>query len=150
MEPLTILVCILSTTVLAVYLYTKWSFTYWKRRGVYYLEPEFPYGNAKSFVKGTQFFGDNFSDIYKVFKSKGLKGGGFYMFLKPTYMPIDIELVKNILQRDFGHFVNRGRPMNKKVDPLSGHLFNMENQEWRNLRMKLTPTFTAGSEFILP
>lgn len=146
MEPLSALVYILSFLIVGVYLFQKWAYSYWKRRGVYYIEPKFPYGNAKPIVKREEFFGDTFSKFYKHFKSLGLKGGGIYTILKPTFVPVDLELIKNVLQKDFNHFRNHGRYANKKVDPLSGHLFNLENEEWNNLRVKLTPTFTSGKK----
>lgn len=144
MEMLTALIYVVLPLLLIIYIYTKWAYSYWKRRGVYYIEPEFPYGNVKNFVKRFEFVGDTFRKHHEQFKSRGIKGGGYFMFFKPIFMAVDLDLIKNILQKDFDHFVNHGRYFNKKVDPLTGHLFNMENEEWKNLRMKLTPTFTSG------
>lgn len=145
MDVITILVLTLFTVVIGTYLFVKNRYSYWQRRGVYYLQPKFPYGHAKPIIAQTQFFGDLFQEFYKHFKNKGLKGGGVFMLIRPVYVTVDIELIKCILQKDFGHFVNHGRKFDKKVDPLSGHLFNLENEEWKHMRVKLTPTFTPGT-----
>lgn len=144
MDPLTLVVITLATIVFGGYLLVNRAFSHWKKRGIYYIEPSFPYGNIKALATRKEFFGDTFKEFYKHFKSKGVKGGGVYTFLIPVFVAVDLDLVKNILQKDFGHFVNHGRPFDKKVDPLSGHLFNLENDEWRKMRVKLTPTFTSG------
>ncbi|CAG9819596.1 unnamed protein product [Phaedon cochleariae] len=128
----------------SVYAYSKWSYTYWKRRGLEYLEPEFFYGNNRDLIQRKLGFGDHFANVYNNLKARGLKCGGMFMFFKPVFMPVDLDLVKTIMQKDFDHFRNHGMYVNEKVDPLTGHLFNLEDEKWRKLRAKLTPTFTSG------
>lgn len=141
-------ICVLISMPLIIYLVIKWKYTYWNRLGVYCLKPEFPFGNTKVFVSGHEFYGNTFRRFYEHFKSKGLKYGGYYAFFNPIFMPVDLDLVKNIFQADFVHFMNRGRYFNKSIDPIAAHLFNMENEEWKHLRLKLTPAFTSGKEII--
>ncbi|XP_057660426.1 probable cytochrome P450 6a20 [Diorhabda carinulata] len=132
------------TLAVVVYLYLKWHYNYWKRKGLYQIEPELVYGNIKEFVQQRLAFADQFTKLYNQLKSKGLKHGGIYLTLKPTYMPIDLDIIKNILQRDFPYMMNHGHYTNEEADPLTGHLFALENEKWRKMRTKLTPTFTSG------
>lgn len=43
------------------------------------------------------------------------------MFLsgRPFFVPLDVEVIKRILTKDFNHFTDRGLYYNEKDDPLS-------------------------------
>jgi len=133
----------LLTCVLAVvYIYFKWSFTYWKKRNVPYIEPIFPFGNFIDMVLTRRPTGDICADIYN--KLEGHNFGGTYIFTSPRLVVIGPDLIKDVLVKDFSTFHDRGVYINEEVEPLTGHLFSLTGMKWRNLRFKLTPTFTSG------
>ncbi|XP_023705443.1 probable cytochrome P450 6a14 [Cryptotermes secundus] len=130
--------CVLSV----VYSYFNCSFTYWKKRNVPYVEPCFPFGNFKEVTLMRKDFGYLIRDIYSRFE--GHRYGGMYIFDKPQLFPRDPDLIKDVLVKDFSNFHDRGVYMNEEIEPLSGHLFSLPGKRWRNLRIKLSPTFTSG------
>ncbi|KAF2898972.1 hypothetical protein ILUMI_07208 [Ignelater luminosus] len=138
------ILAVILTILVGCYTYFKWCFKYWERKGVPYLEPTFPFGSLNSPFTVTKAFAEQCQDFYVTFKAKGHKHLGIYTFAAPMYIPIETELVKNIMQKDFDHFVDRGIYFNEIDDPLSAHLFSIEGAKWRDLRVKLTSTFTSG------
>jgi len=69
---------------------------------------------------------------------------GIFSFDKPSLLVRDVELVKNILVKDFQTFVDRTFSFEKKLDPLFGNLlFAVRGQIWRHLRTNLTSVFTS-------
>ncbi|CAO1430189.1 unnamed protein product [Diamesa tonsa] len=125
-----------------IYLYVRSKFTHWKRVGLPYVEPVIPFGNSKGL--GTKYHVSEFLiNMYSQLKSKG-PICGVYMYMRAIALVTDLNLVKTILIKDFSNFPNRGNYFNEKDDPLTAHLFNIEDEQWKSLRSKLTPTFTSG------
>ncbi|XP_037950470.1 cytochrome P450 6a8-like [Teleopsis dalmanni] len=122
---------------------------YWADRGVLHEKPVLFYGNMRN-VGRTQPLRQPFRELYAKYKDK-VPFCGFYISLRPAVVLFDLELIKNVLIRDFSKFANRGNYYNEKADPLSAHLFNLDGPKWRDMRVKLTPTFTTGKmKFMFP
>ncbi|XP_039306128.1 probable cytochrome P450 6a14 [Solenopsis invicta] len=81
-----------------------------------------------------------FQDMYMKYKHHG--AFGLYTFFKPNLVIADLELIQTVLITNFDNFHDRGFYCNEKIDPLTGHLFLLPGQKWKNMRAKLTPTFT--------
>ncbi|CAD7079500.1 unnamed protein product [Hermetia illucens] len=122
-----------------VYLIFKWKYSYWKVRGVQYLEPSFPLGNIP-FKK--IHFSKYFVDAFKYKQQTPLVG--VYLFAVPVAVPISLDLIQSILVKDFSSFHDRGAYVNEVDDPLSAHMFNLDGEKWKAVRTKLSPTFTSG------
>ncbi|XP_030572696.1 probable cytochrome P450 6a17 [Drosophila novamexicana] len=116
---------------------------YWNRRGIPHDVPKFPKGNIGDWPSKRQ-IGVVFRDYYLKYKNANSPFAGFYFFFTKTVVVTDMELVKRVLIKDFNNFENRGIFYNEIDDPLSATLFSIEGQKWRQLRHKLTPTFTSG------
>ncbi|XP_023310269.1 cytochrome P450 6a2-like [Anoplophora glabripennis] len=132
------------TLTVVVYAYFKWKYQYWKRKGLPYFVPKIPFGNFPNPLTSQLSMGEHIALLYKEAKARGWKGCGLYTMAVPIYMVLDMDLVKNIMTKDFNNFMDRGIYFNEKADPISAHLFAITGMKWKNLRAKLTPTFTSG------
>ncbi|XP_044261216.1 uncharacterized protein LOC123009155 [Tribolium madens] len=124
--------------------YFNYCYQYWSKKGVPTIKPRFPLGNTNIILPQGLSIGTLSKHFYDEFKAKGHKCGGVYLVTQPNLVVVDPEYVKDIMSKDFQHFVDRGFYYNKKNDVLSAHLFAIDGSDWRNLRIKLTPTFTSG------
>jgi cytochrome P450 family 6 len=127
------LIAISIAILAALVAYYKWTYQYWRRRNFPYLEPRIPFGNIISPFGQKESNGINLKRLYDTMKSKGWKHRGVYNMLKPTYLVLDLDYLKNIMAKDFQYFTDRGLYYNEKDDPLSAHLFAIGGQKWRNL-----------------
>lgn len=137
------LLCIFCFLVF-VYFYREFHKVYrlWTAQNVPTLPPTFPSGNLDARIAHTN-FGIIIQDFYRKLKLHGDYAGLFFLN-KPVLLVLTPEFAKTVLVRDFHYFTNRGVYFNKDDDPLSANLFFIENNDWRNLRIKMTPTFTSG------
>ena len=90
-----------------VYAYFKHSYEYWKSRGIPHDEPSIPYGNIKGLGK-TVNIGVFTRNLYNKYKPTGAKLCGAYFVNRPIAILLDLELIKNVLMRDFTNFDERG------------------------------------------
>ncbi|KAJ8981114.1 hypothetical protein NQ317_007889, partial [Molorchus minor] len=119
------------TALVAVgYAYFKWSYQYWKNKNVPYLEPSIPFGTESNPFKSEYSVRERIQNTYNYAKSKRLRHVGTYSMIQAGYVPVDLELIKHIMTKDFSHFAPT--------------FFALGGKRWRNLRVKLTPTFTSG------
>ncbi|XP_017468126.1 PREDICTED: cytochrome P450 6a2-like [Rhagoletis zephyria] len=139
--PLTLVLVACVSAFISTVAYLFWRrMNYWRQRGIPHDEPSYLYG---SFHRLTKAFGysEILRSMYERFKYSG-PFCGYYFFQRPAVMVLDMELVKNILIKDFANFSDRGLFHNKRDDPLTGHLFFVDGSKWRILHGKLSPIFS--------
>ncbi|XP_044760428.1 probable cytochrome P450 6a14 [Coccinella septempunctata] len=134
----------ISICIVLLLVWLKSKLSYWHKRGLQ--SPSFLQLliNIKTSLRHEQSVIDKDLRSYEWIKSRGLKHAGLYRMWRPIYHPVDLDIIKHILQSDFDHFVDRGMFVNEKGDPLGAHLFSLAGKKWRLLRNKLTPTFSSG------
>ncbi|XP_055696377.1 cytochrome P450 6A1-like isoform X1 [Lutzomyia longipalpis] len=130
------------TLVILAYLWIKKKYRFFEERGIPFVTPKFPLGNLWG-VGSKRHTGMFVREMYSKLKGRDVLGGVFF-FIRPVVMPLDLDLIKHILVKDFQYFHDRGIYVNERDDPLSGHLFALSGQRWKHLRTKLSPTFTSG------
>lgn len=123
------------------YAYVQYSYSYWKRRGVKFLPPKFPFGNFQDTFLQRLSIGKATEKFYNTSSEPVV---GVYVFTRPILVLRDPEIIRCVLIRDFQNFYDRGVYVDENRDPLSAHLFSLSGQKWKGLRMRLTPTFTSG------
>lgn len=129
--------------IFLIYLWFKKKFSFFDQRGFPFIEnPKIPLGSMSK-VGFTEHMSDFTIREFNKFKHQG-PAFGCYASTMPSLIPTSPELLKDIFVKNFESFHDRGFPVNKEIDPLSAHLFMLNGQEWKDLRSKLSPTFTSG------
>ncbi|XP_022162044.1 probable cytochrome P450 6a13 [Myzus persicae] len=133
--PLTIIVTI-------AYYFCVSTFKKWEKLNVPYIKPFPLFGNFLNVALGKDHPLEFYNKIYNEFE--GHKYGGLFHMRTPILMVRDPELINDVLIKDFSSFPDRGIYSDFVANPLSNHLFLMQNPQWKIMRSKLSPAFTSG------
>lgn len=124
----------------ALYLWIKHVYSYWDRMGFPYIEPSIPWGNLKNVWFGRKSVG---VELYDHYRSSKKPIEGLYFVFRPALLIRDAQLAKQILTKDSASFYDRGFYHNEN-EPIAANMFMKYGGDWKQLRSKLTPTFTSG------
>lgn len=137
-----VLISLLLGAAVAFYFWIRSRSTYFERLGFLSNKAIFPHGNLKGV--GTEFHLSHvLKQCYEKFKNKAPVYGLYQFFISPTFVVTDLDVIKQILIKDFDNFRNRGI-FYTEDDVLSNHLFLIEDEPWKKMRYNLSPTFTSG------
>lgn len=125
MELIGTAILVLVSLLSIFYAFFKYSFDYWRSRGVPFDEPVIPFGNIKELGKTLQ-TGQFSKRLYDKYKPSGAPLCGAYFFHRPIAIILNIELVKNILVRDFSNFDERGAYLCLALSFACNLFFNMK------------------------
>jgi len=126
----------------ALYFHFTRNFNFWQKLGIPYVKPTPFVGNLKDCVLLKTTIGEQLQRIYNEHSDKLYVG--IFSFDKPSLLIRDLELVKNIMVKDFNNFMDRIFAAEDKFDPIFGSTLPLlKGQLWRHLRTNLSPVFTS-------
>jgi len=125
-----------------LYLHFTRNFNLWQKLGIPYVKPTPFVGNLKDCALQKTTIGEQLQKIYNEQSDKPYVG--IFSFDKHSLLIRDVELVKNILVRDFQTFMDRTLAFEDKFDPLFGNIMvALKGQLLYHFRTKLTSVFTS-------
>ncbi|NP_001352704.1 probable cytochrome P450 9f2 [Lucilia cuprina] len=132
--------------IVAAILFYRWATTnngYFKKRNLPFDKPIFLLGSGKDIIFGKksvlqtlcEFYNKEDDIVYGVFDGR-----------QPVYLVRDPQLVKNVMIKDFDHFVNRRNFIDTggSGNLITYSLFFLQNETWRDMRNTLSPAFTGS------
>jgi cytochrome P450 family 6 len=139
-------ICLLSIATaicIGLYFYFTRNFNFWQKLGVPYVKPTPFVGNLKECVFLKTTIAQKLQTLYAENNDKSYVG--IFSFDRPSLLIRDLELVKNILVKDFQTFMDRTMSTDEKLDPLVANaIFVTKGQLWRHLRTNLSPVFSSS------
>jgi cytochrome P450 family 6 len=117
------LISVITVIFIGLYVYVTRNFKFWQKLGIPYVKPTPFVGNLKECVLLKTTIGEQLQRIYNEHSDKPCVG--IFSFDKPSLLIRDLELVKNILVKDFQNFTDRILSIEATFDPLIGNVLSM-------------------------
>ena len=103
----------IAVVFLALYYYFTSTFDFWKNRGVVGPLPLPIFGNLKDVLQRKMIMGDCVRMLYEEYKSQPMFG--IFLRSSPSLVLCDLDLIKDVLIKNFSTFDDRGFSIPEKV-----------------------------------
>lgn len=114
---------------------------YWLCRRIPFVAwPHLLFGNVRG-LWSSEHSSTLLQRLYRDLKERRLAAGGFNLFVSPSILVIDPDLVQQVLEKDAEVFPERGLYVDSAKDPLSDTLFGLGGKQWHGKRVRLAPVF---------
>lgn len=136
-------VFVLLNVLLAVFHYSTKGRKYWLLKKVPYQEPCPIFGNFGAMFTMRRSYTSMLKYFYRKYRME--KYVGIFQARRPTLMVIDLDIIKNVLSKEFSYFSDRvSVSTDTQREPLLRNLANMSGAEWKAMRQIVTPTFSSA------
>lgn len=143
------IVLVILTLILLLYRYVTKNFDHWKKKGVPHIQGVFPCGSHTEILTQGKHISVLVKEDYEKFKEEDFFG--IYMLGKPALVVKNIDMIRNIMVKDFNHFVDRnGESMRQwaqggDMDQLwAKGMSELCGEHWKDVRSSFSPIFTSG------
>ena len=126
-------------TVLLVrsYLFRREAFQYFRRLGIPGPKPHIIKGNCDKMRNHSLLA----IDVMDQWQAEYGELYGYYIGMKPYVVVSDLDMIQQVLIRDFQKFVNRPA-MGIEIRPVINTLVGLRSQRWKEVRKVISPTFS--------
>ena len=143
------IVLLILTLLLLLYRYVTKDFDHWEKKGVPHIKGVFPCGSHTELLTQAKHITVLVKEDYEKFKEEDFYG--IYMLGKPTLVVKNVDMIRNVMVKDFNHFVDRNSESISQwaqggdMDQLwAKGMAELRGELWKDVRSSFSPVFTSG------
>lgn len=136
---------LLSILVFLLYTLIQKKYSFFRDRGIVHETPRFPMGNVKRVRTVEDLWNGGVAEYFKFHKLDSMCGTFFG--LQPIYVVTDLDVIRDILVRDFNNFTDHNifEMKDNCQDPLGPCLYSLRGEPWRHMRTKMSSAYSSAS-----